>query len=150
MSTSYDIVQIAPFSTYIAFPYTYNAEALLSEIRNNDMAVIVCMVCLWILIRIAVNALEYQEEVLEPTPKADVPNAPATAPAVVPQQNDLLSSVAKLLHKKNGQTASAILKSLGSSELTKSDINKCLYKLKACTKASVSTPLKGSPIWTAV
>jgi len=144
MSTSYDIMHIAPFSTRITFPYTYSPEAFLSEIMNNDKGVIVCMVCLWILTRIAVNALEHEEEeVLEP--KAEVATATPLS-----QQNDLLSSVAKLLHKKNGQTARAILKALGPTELTKSDINSCLYKLKACAKASVSTPLKGSPIWTAV
>jgi hypothetical protein len=146
MSTSYDLTQIAPFSMHIAFPYTYNTEALLNELRTNDNLVIACMMCIWILTRIAVNALEHEEEVMEPTPIAPKPVAP-TKPLA--PQNDLLTSVAKLLNKK-GQSARAILKALAPTELTKSDINSCLYKLKAAGRASVATPEKGSPIWTAV
>lgn len=148
MSTSYDLMQIAPFSTHIIFPYTYNTDALLNELRTNDNLVIACMVCVWILTRIAVNALEHEEDVVvEPTPIA--PPKPVAAPKPVAPQNDLLTSVAKLLNK-NGQSARAILKALAPTELTKSEINSCLYKLKAAGRASVATPEKGSPIWTAV
>lgn len=141
----------------------------LDGLRINDT--LFALVVLWLLTRnvgIAVRPAEVPEvpevaevpEVPEVPEVAEVPQLAEVAEVAqlaevvevayvaAPNNNGLLNSVEAFLNRK-GHTAKEILAKLVTTNptITKTDINKCLYSLQREARATVTLPLKGSPIW---
>ena len=129
----------------------------LDGLRINDT--LFALVVLWLLTRnvgIAVRPAEVPEvpEVAEVPQLAEVAEVAQLAEVVevayvaAPNNNGLLNSVEAFLNRK-GHTAKEILAKLVTTNptITKTDINKCLYSLQREARATVTLPLKGSPIW---
>jgi hypothetical protein len=90
----------------------------------------------------------------EPPHKLAIDDKPPSTPIKVRRSPRLLheSLLIKVYNEltKEGQSARTILAKLTPTDpsITKSDVNSCLYKLLAASKASVENPMQTSPKWT--
>jgi hypothetical protein len=93
------------------------------------------------------------DDTVTPNPTPAPADEPPSTPIKVKRSPRLLheSLLIKVYDEltKEGQTARTILAKLAPTDpsITKSDINSCLYKLLAASKASVENPMKTSPKW---